>query len=404
MKKIAMVLFIVSVVVSQIKAQDFWQEIQRPINGRVFSMVATSLQTGYLGMGNGVYLSNNDNYEWTFHGLENTTVYSLYIDPNGIVLAGTGGTHSIYMFSEYENNWVPIFTSVPNVVTISSDFEGSIYANNYGIIKTSDYGNNWEQIFNLDGSQWVTDILCIEQGVIYAGIISFIIDAGGVYRSFDYGETWDYAGLSGYFIKTLANDSQGNVYAGSVGNFGIGIYRSQDQGLTWTALKNDVFVESIVITPEDHIYIGCSNEHGSQGGVFVSTDYGENWEMINSGLNNENVYGLCYSPDGYLYAYGDHLHRSQTPVFSEIETQINNSEEFLVYPNPNTGSFTVHFYSDSNDNKIKIFNTLGQEVETRKINEIGEQTVVFEGFAKGQYTITFFANNKLVKSIKLIVK
>ena len=87
----------------------------------------------------------------------------------------------------------------------------------------------------------------------------------------------------------------------------------------------------------------------------------------------------------------------------EMESQINSSE-FYVTPNPNSGSFSVYFYSESNNNKLKIFNTLGQEVETRKINEIGDQTVVFEGFAKGQYTIAYYAENKLVKSIHLIVK
>ena len=397
MKKNTILISLFLGIVGQINAQNFWTEIERPVDKPVYAMAVTNTNTVYLGMGmdSGVFVSLNENYNWDLHGLDGLSVYSLHIDPNGIVLAGTGG--EIYMLAEVENSWELIFDSIYNVVALSSDFDGNIYASYAGIIKTTDYGNNWEQVFSLIGTnQWVTDIFCQEYGVIYAGIISFMTDAGGVYRSFDYGETWEYAGLSGYYIKTLACDSNGNLYAGSAGNYGIGIYRSQDQGLTWTGLKNDVFVESIVITPDDHIYIGCSNEYGTQGGVFVSTDYGDTWEMINTGLNNENVYGLSYAPNGYLYAYGNHLHRSQNPVCSKIETQTNSNQEFMVFPNPVTDYLQIKSQTNHRSTgpvTVKMLDMYGRLVCSEN-NYISNSRVDVSGLDDGVYLLLIEAENK----------
>ena len=121
----------------------------------------------------------------------------------------------------------------------------------------------------------------------------------------------------------MPGQEEGALYAGSIGENGIGVYKSVDNGASWWGIKNDVFVENITITPDDVIYIGCTNEHGTQGGVFRSTDGGMNWEMLNSGLDTNQeqcVYGLTLSPDGYLYAYGFTIHRSAEKVFDPIYT------------------------------------------------------------------------------------
>ncbi len=384
-------------VIGQINAQNFWTEIERPIDKPVYAMAVTNTNTVYLGMGmdSGVYGSLTENYNWDLHELDGLSVYSLHIDLNERIFAGTGGFNSIYNFDINEQLWTPIFSGVGNVLSIFSNMDYLLIGFWGGIFKTNDL-EDWEQTLDVDNDQVVNSICSDHNNVLYAGITSFMTDAGGVYRSFDQGETWEYAELSGYYIKSLACDSNGNLYAGSTGNYGIGIYRSQDQGLTWTGLKNDVFVESIVITPDDHIYIGCSNEFGTQGGVFVSTDYGETWEMINIGLNNENVYGLCYAPNGYLYAYGNHLHRSQNSVYTKIETQLISNQVFMVFPNPVADYLQIKSQTKPRSTgsvTIKIVDMYGRLICSEN-NYISNSRIDVSGLDDGVYLLLIEAENK----------
>lgn len=110
------------------------------------------------------------------------------------------------------------------------------------------------------------------------------------------------------------------LFAGSRGDYeygGGGVFRSNDNGNTWQEVAYNVWVTSMVIDPNDVLYIGCTAEFGGQGGVFRSIDNGESWELIVSGMSNyPNVEGLSLAPDGYLYAYHNKLYRSVEPVFT----------------------------------------------------------------------------------------
>jgi hypothetical protein len=181
-----------------------------------------------------------------------------------------------------------------------------------------------------------------------------------VFRSLDNGDTWEQIGLAGFYINSLVIDSQNNLYAGSIGNNGLGIFCSQDNGETWAAIKTDVFVSGIALLPNDHIYIACTNEHGTQGGVFCSTDYGESWEMLNTGLINENVEGIHYSSDGYLYVYGYYLplHRSNYPVYTSSHSANSLLDTLYLYPNPVSDFLFIELKEAINNEAIVELNLI----------------------------------------------
>ena len=380
-------------IVGQINAQNFWTELNTPNSNGAYFIKSNIENTVFLGT-NDLYKSTNNGETWD---LTNFGLLAGVIEINCQTGELFVGNHiGVFKSEDNGNNWTQ---------TVYNDNAHSIFlcSNNDlvigfwgGVYLLKENGNNGYITMQIDNDQIVNSFTEDHNNVLYAGITSFMTDAGGVYRSFDYGETWEYAGLSGYYIKTLACDSNGNLYSGSTGNYGIGIYRSQDQGLTWTGLKNDVFVESIVITPDDHVYIGCSNEYGTQGGVFASTDYGDTWEMINTGLNNENVYGLSYAPNGYLYAYGNHLHRSQNPVCSKIETQTNSNQEFMVFPNPVTDYLQIKSQTNPRSTgpvTVKMLDMYGRLVCSEN-NYISNSRVDVSGLDDGVYLLLIEAENK----------
>jgi photosystem II stability/assembly factor-like uncharacterized protein len=382
---------------------NFWMELDRPTGGMVFSLAVNSIAEVYAGMGNGVYLSNDDSNSWTLTGLEGITSYSLHIHQNGNIFAGTGGFNALYRMKSIEEGWTPILPSLSNnIISIMHTYSGDLHFGFWGgIYKSTNNGDTWAQTLELGHPREVASIIEAADGTMYAGISSWSVPGGGVYRSMDNGDSWEYVGLWDQYIRALETNTQGTLFAGSIGGSGVGIYSSDDNGETWAGLKNDVFVTSIVITHEDVIYIGCSNEHGTQGGVFRSFDNGETWEMINTGLigwENQNVYGLTLSPDGYLYAYGRHLHRSVEPVFSSNLIHQPNDFQTAIYPNPFTSNLNIslsHNYIDSKNTIVSIYDVLGNIVfKQRLLRYSNHFTINTEFLKQGAYFLSIDANGK----------
>jgi len=323
--------------------EDFWVEISRPVEAHVHSLVIDADLNLIAGMGtdNGVHLSNNNGETWQPIGLENLSIYSLHIHQNGYLFAGTGGFNALYRLETIEDGWIPLISSLGgNVISIMHTTLGDLHFGCWGgIYKSTDNGDTWTQTLAMSNAKEVASIIETADGTLFAGITAWSVPGGGVYRSADSGDTWEQIGLPNKYVRSLAVNSQGDIFAGSVGDHYLyygGLYKSTDNGETWVELRNDVLVTSIVITPDDHIYFG-SNEYGDQAGVFFSNDHGETWERIISGLigpSNQKIEGLCLAPDGYLYAYGNHLHRSVKPVYPGNSIQQPDDFHTTIYPNP----------------------------------------------------------------------
>lgn len=88
-------------------------------------------------------------------------------------------------------------------------------------------------------------------------------------------------------IQALAVSGERTVYAGS---FGLGVFRSDDRGTSWSAVNNglgDLFILSLATTSEGTVYAGTT-----RSGVFRSVDRGRSWRALNSGLRGLEVKSL----------------------------------------------------------------------------------------------------------------
>ena len=98
-------------------------------------------------------------------------------------------------------------------------------------------------------------------------------------------------------IVASAVDSQGRIFIGAAGG---GIFRSVDNGESWTEANDGIpyphhsNIQSIVINQSDWIYAGSYFY-----GVFRSKTNGESWEHVYSGAA---VTCLGISPKGYIFA------------------------------------------------------------------------------------------------------
>ena len=104
-------------------------------------------------------------------------------------------------------------------------------------------------------------------------------------------------GPYGGAIRSLTVNSNGHIFAGTyVG----GIFRSEDNGDSWTAVNNgltNLYMYALVINSSGHIFAGTN-----YGGAFKSEDNGDSWEEVNTGLMSTNIRALAINSSGYIFA------------------------------------------------------------------------------------------------------
>ncbi len=162
------------------------------------------------------------------------------------------------------------------LVNGSEIFAGSIGA---GVYHSTDNGNNWtSSVLGMESYPYPYALTSKGTSIfagMYAGNGIANFPNAGVYRSDDNGATWTQKvnGLTNHDVFSLA--VKGNfIFAGTNG----GIFRSADNGETWTFLAGGS-VHSIKVVCDADIYVALLNN----GGVSRSSDNGATWTGYNTG-------------------------------------------------------------------------------------------------------------------------
>ena len=121
------------------------------------------------------------------------------------------------------------------------------------------------------------------------------------------------------------NSNGSSLFAGT---FGGGIFRSDDNGFNWHSKNNrlrykDSYISSIIISGNS--IFACSNLYG----VFKSTNNGESWDNVNGIMKNRNVYCL-FKSGGNIYA------GTQKGIFMSTDSGDNWVPKGLTNINVNT--------------------------------------------------------------------
>lgn len=150
------------------------------------------------------------------------------------------------------------------------------------IFISTDYGEHWIEQANSPAPELNTFIIA-PNGHLFAGTMT------GVYRSTDQGSSWTQAnsGLTRSEIYELTFDQQGNLYASSY--FG-GVYRSSNNGDTWTPLGL-IYVKSLFATPAGELFAGTN--------ASLYKYIGSGWIQV--GPSNTTVNAITVSPAGHMF-------------------------------------------------------------------------------------------------------
>jgi len=150
-------------------------------------------------------------------------------------------------------------------------------------------GQEWQQTLSTPEGGGVTDLVVRESNQnIFVTTASYnwpTGETGGVWRSNNNGDSWDLV-FEAYVARTIIDGPDGNLYA-SVWPYpqDEGLYRSEDNGESWDLLTsvptgNNIFAITLGISEskEYNIYIGTRID------VRASYDFGFSWQIATNGI------------------------------------------------------------------------------------------------------------------------
>ena len=209
---------------------------------------------------------------------------------------------------------------------------------NGGLWRSSDYGSNWEPLFDREatGSIGAIAVAPSNPNIIYVGTGAGIIrpdlaTGNGVYKSTDAGRTWTHLGLDSTLMIAMVDVDPTNpdrLFVAALGhpygpNAERGIYRSTDGGRTFErVLYKDEYTSGndVRIDPSNPSTIyaalwqqqqtfweastfGPDSTDPGAGGVYKSIDGGTTWTHLTEGLPNVLEANLAIVPSNPRVIY-----------------------------------------------------------------------------------------------------
>jgi len=283
---------------------------------------------------------------WSFTGI------CMNDEGNGVIVGSAG---QIYQSDDFGNSWEAAFVNAFPKTTINRSFitgDSSIVANLYGgtggvmwtrAIESFDRGATWYG--NESYPDEVSAIFFIDNSVAFYGGTP-----GGIYKSVDGGGEWvfhelddpDFLPLSIDFV-----DAQTGFIGGIKESYYMELYKTTDQGETWTRINAEAFNHVYPFNQVDFIndsvgfIIGEINYNDTLSSFLISYDRGNTWEVDTLPFNND-FNGIYFVDDqtGFLYGWQKvckTINGGQDWFRVEIDTEGYFDAISMSFPSSETG-------------------------------------------------------------------
>ncbi len=329
-----------------------WEQVLSVFNSNLINAFGVNNNTIYVGTnGKGIFYSDDNGTNWTplNSGLSNAFITSITFVEN-IPIAGTAGSGvfsfdgswssinsgllateintfasigdtlfgaveggGVFFSTDEGTNWNQINNGLTNLKVKALVAKGkNLYAGTFGdgIFRSKNNGLDWDEV-NSGITQKYIQSLVVSKNNLIAGtalpptapniLTTSWADSGIIFLSTNDGISWNnsYSGL--YDVRSLAT-IDGNVFAAGK----IATFHSDGDFTNWTWLDNDTsgdysyyeawrwshYVTSLGVN-ENNLYAG------TQGyGIFLSTDYGNNWTDVST-IKNKSLNKALYEVSSF---------------------------------------------------------------------------------------------------------
>jgi len=260
-----------------------------------------------------------------------------------------------------------------------------------GVWKTVNNGTTFEPLFEDQGLMSIGDVTVSQSNpdLVWVGTgesnnRQSTSWGDGVYKSTNGGRTWSNMGLrSSRFVGRIVIDPRNNdtVFVAATGSLWgpggeRGVYKTIDGGKTWKqALKvdDDTGASDLVMDPTNHLVLYattyerrrsacCMNGGGPGSGIWKSTDGGDTWTRLKSGI-----------PGGALGRIGIDVNRRKPNIlYAVIEGPVRPGTEDEPPP-PNAS----HISKGVNDEPTGLYRSDDAGATWRKVNNANPRPMYF---------------------------
>jgi len=215
--------------------------------------------------------------------------------------------------SPYRFNW-------QTPILLSSHNQDILYLGGNKLMRSMNKGDDWDAISDdltkggKEGNVAYGTLTSISESVFQFGLIYTGSDDGLVYVTKNTGGSW--TKISDSFPKDLwvsrviaSEHQKKRVYVTLNGyrwdDFTPYVYVSENYGESWKEISSNLPPSSVNVIKEDHkneniLYLGTDN------GVYVTFDRGQQWELFSNGLPNVAFHDLVVQPKANDLVLGTH--------------------------------------------------------------------------------------------------
>jgi len=397
--------------------------------------------------GKGIYRTFNNGLNWQLKntGINNSNIQSVCAYTNDIIITGAN-KNGLFYSTDRGDNWlasnIKISEENANYLAIGKDNNGILLAAVYGrFYNSTDSGKSWNFLSAINDYE-ISSIICNSFNHI---IVTCRSTGYGMYKSTNGGVNWNIIYFGGQGV--LGRNYNSNIYCSNYSS----LHRSTNEGNNWvTVCTTAVRPTSISFDTDNNVYLGFRNiilKSTNNGfnwveifnrnifsdittikcvsnkifalvdnyylGMYYSSNNGDNWMVLQNGLEN-------YYPESFDRSSGGNLFCGtyDAGVFYASENLISvnsNSNELprkyelmQNYPNPFNPETNIKFIIPiKSDIKITVYDIKGSELVVLANNEYlpGKYNIKWnaESFPSGIYfcRMTGHGFNKAIKLMLL---
>jgi photosystem II stability/assembly factor-like uncharacterized protein len=398
-----------------------WEETNNGLDNMYIECLAGNSKNEIFagGIGGGIQKSSDGGATWTRVAKElDPVIWDIAIDTSDRILVSVRG--GAFMSTDNGENWEKLIIGIDGPKFAFSSNGKVVAAGPGGVWISDNTGANWVPSMIVEYPAFLFDVVVNESNYIFAG--AFI---DGLFISQDFGTSWNSIILDSTYrdVEKLFINANGSLFASAFADWatdlGCKVYRSDDNGATWTAVSNGLTNSpalSFAVDSTGCIYLGTMGT-----GVYRSSDNGQTWIPFNNGLKRKFISSLCIDRNGYLYAgtgggdnfkkssvkdykidpdlkedhlnasngsnliSGSYLFRIKTGVVSAVDISKPGSKNVTLeqnFPNPfSLNSIIRYKLTQPEDVSLKVYNSLGQLISilVNERKDIGTHEVMLDG-------------------------
>jgi len=276
-----------------------------------------------LDTGDGIYRSADDGTKWSsVEPYSNGTAIRSLSNPSVLYATGYNAGCDLFKSTDGGQTWsTPCYglnLSEPLVGISPTDPNTVLLFDSVFEYRSTNGGQSFQQEITLPFSMYSFQggrIVASPDGSMYATTGDW---GGGLYKSPDAGLTWTQLlpGLStGYLQLALSPSNPSILYVSYLYGPGNGnVYKSMNAGATWNQIATGVSVNYLAVDPSNAqtVYGATSSR------VFVSTDGGATWTPTGASVDTNSVFGITINPaNGEIYLSST---IQQTGFLAELST------------------------------------------------------------------------------------